>query len=501
MFAFIVLILFLFQCYPSFAAPTAYLASEYIIVRDANNQTAVTTAKRGWVSSPNERGTIDIIWSSLITMFLCSWSLLCLNVPAPKHSILSRLHLRLWLTALCFLGPEFTLVMALGQYASARQSVIDFANAKAGDWTMNHAFYANMGGFMLHTPDFAPFPVDAKQLLFLIKGGFVELPKLQKRAIADKNKVDGMLRLITLLQVLWFTINVIGRIATRLTVTCLELTTAAFIICAVGTSYCWLHKPADVEVPEDIYSSHSIVEIEKAAWEAAKSDPTIDPNVSREIQTRTPLDFLSRKEWAWSKYWTNWINILRNMKIVFAPKQFPVDRFENTVFLPLPKSLYTIWSLIALAYSSIFVAAWNFEFPTPIERTLWHIATLGLLVSAVAYWVITHFAYDAWPSIRSWLSSHLPEMSSRIQKKREASINTRLGRKLHKLADMLRNNSPNKDPALTIPLKAILPIYVLGVLYCTSRTYILLADIVELRSLPADAFEQVDWSVFVPHFH
>jgi hypothetical protein len=37
----------------------------------------------GWISTPNTRGTIDILYSSLATIYLCTWTSLCLNIPRP----------------------------------------------------------------------------------------------------------------------------------------------------------------------------------------------------------------------------------------------------------------------------------------------------------------------------------------------------------------------------------------------------------------------------------
>ena len=60
---------------------------------------------------------------------------------------------------------------------------------------MEHAFFADMGGFLLTGPGItAAFPVDAKQLLFLVEKGYVEYPRISKDDIEDKNKSDNMAR-------------------------------------------------------------------------------------------------------------------------------------------------------------------------------------------------------------------------------------------------------------------------------------------------------------------
>jgi hypothetical protein len=59
---------------------------------------------------------------------------------------------------------------------------------------MTHAFFADMGGFVLRSPDFPPFPLDAEQLYYLISNDYLEYPKLDKAIIDDKNKADGLAR-------------------------------------------------------------------------------------------------------------------------------------------------------------------------------------------------------------------------------------------------------------------------------------------------------------------
>lgn len=49
-----------------------------------------------------------------------------------------------------------------------------------------------MGGFLLESPGSEMFPVDAEQLFWLIKDGFVVYPKVDIEDIQDKSKSEGM---------------------------------------------------------------------------------------------------------------------------------------------------------------------------------------------------------------------------------------------------------------------------------------------------------------------
>ena len=59
---------------------------------------------------------------------------------------------------------------------------------------MKHAFFADMGGFLLQTTDEVPFPIDAKQLYYLLANDYLEYPSIDLVEIDDKNKTDGFAR-------------------------------------------------------------------------------------------------------------------------------------------------------------------------------------------------------------------------------------------------------------------------------------------------------------------
>ena len=141
----------------------------------------------GWVSEPDGRGTMTIIWSCTVTIALCCWSSLCVNAPArgEKH----RWHLldKFNLACIGILGPEFLFALALGQWQSAHCSVLDFHEAGYRTWTKRHAFFADMGGFLLEPLRWKAFPIDAKQLHYLVVHGYIEFPKIE---IDDLAAVD-----------------------------------------------------------------------------------------------------------------------------------------------------------------------------------------------------------------------------------------------------------------------------------------------------------------------
>lgn len=58
---------------------------------------------------------------------------------------------------------------------------------------MTHAFFADMGGFFLETPDFSQgVPMLNAELHYLVKNGHVDLPAITKEEINAKSQRDTL---------------------------------------------------------------------------------------------------------------------------------------------------------------------------------------------------------------------------------------------------------------------------------------------------------------------
>jgi hypothetical protein len=58
-----------------------------------------------------------------VTIFLCSWTSICSNVPAITDTRLDQFRDKFNLASLAMLGPDFLCVLAVGQWGSARRLV------------------------------------------------------------------------------------------------------------------------------------------------------------------------------------------------------------------------------------------------------------------------------------------------------------------------------------------------------------------------------------------
>ncbi|KAK4454848.1 hypothetical protein QBC34DRAFT_103179 [Podospora aff. communis PSN243] len=73
-----------------------------------------------WVSAPNMRGTSDILWSCLLTLFACIYTALHLNVPPRGAGAIHLLSTKCRWGLAALIAPEIVLFYASSQFFEAR---------------------------------------------------------------------------------------------------------------------------------------------------------------------------------------------------------------------------------------------------------------------------------------------------------------------------------------------------------------------------------------------
>jgi hypothetical protein len=395
------------------------------------------------------------------------------------------------MTALGILGPELIFQISFGQYHAARRSVRDFHALGHSSWTMTHAWYAEMGGFFLHTSDCDPFPLNAAQLHYLVKENLTNFPNITKKAIDDQNKAETFIRSITILQISWFVLNVIGRAAQRLAITTFELTTLGFIACTFATCLCWFHKPMDVETPTIITPELTMAEII-----ARHEDPT------DQHWDKTPLDFVQgRLEFSWNRVWAYAMEITKRFGVNLGTKRRPIERIPDDYIPEPPLRSFPIVFLMHLVYGAIHFAGWNFHFPSRTELILWRVAVSVTAAVILLIWCVEIYAFRGVPYIsrlREYLRKHTKSPEGQRRPLSWAEELATWG-KTHPIAERMRNIG-GRDPVWRVPLRALIPYAIGASLYALARAYILLEAVITLRALTPGAFQTVDWSAVFPHF-
>lgn len=195
----------------------------------------------GYVKDPNGRGTISLVLSCLLTLVLCVWSALHLNVPERNRKGITTIWINFrWILAGIY-SPEMVVFAAWRQWCSARmlnghiQSLLEEQDAGRHDsnaagsakgpqqctvtWSMTHSFFANSGGFavelqalsgvLVTDTDDSPatdhenvrparLTLTARGMMLLANSG--HLPVVEKAGIEDKSKANDLAKAAVIVQ-------------------------------------------------------------------------------------------------------------------------------------------------------------------------------------------------------------------------------------------------------------------------------------------------------------
>lgn len=226
--------------------------------------------------------------------------------------------------------------------------------------------------------------------------------------------------------------------------------------------YCqWLHKPLDVEKPTVLDIGASTEEILVQAGEAA-----------RKPYRQTPLDFVDNQGPSWL------IDVQPHLGFRTWARQRPLPRLTNDRFPVVgagPNAVLLFF--VNMLYAGIHLIAWNFSFPTEVERLLWHVASIAIVATTFIFWMCETYQdgvrLGRWRRWRKHLGPH---------------------------AGNEADESGMRRPVRFIPVWEVVIMTPVSFVYTVVRTYLVVESFVGLRSLPERAFDDIWWMEFIPHF-
>lgn len=189
--------------------------------------------------------------------------------------------------------------------------------------------------------------LNAAQLIEVRKRELIDrLPNLTEDEVSDRDKGNFLVKFLAILQVSWMVIQLISRAILELPSTPLEIMTLSFAVCAFITYILLIGHPQDITT---------------AIYLDASRPSTADDMLA--IAKQTPICF-------------------------WCPKDLPCvpdNAYHDTWPINLNKAASTAWLLTgAVAGASMFggihLVAWNFIFPSVLERNLWRISSLLTLL-------------------------------------------------------------------------------------------------------------------------
>ena len=126
---------------------------------------------------------------------------------------------------------------------------------KPNDWTLIHAYFANMGGMQVKlnysgTASSSERRLNTSQIAeaFWMRF-FTNIQSIQRKDIEFRSKSDLFAKALALLQILWLVASLITRAVQKLAVTQLEIVTVAFAACTFVTYFFCFQKPQDAQIP------------------------------------------------------------------------------------------------------------------------------------------------------------------------------------------------------------------------------------------------------------
>jgi hypothetical protein len=211
---------------------------------------------RGFVPEPNcGRGTIGIIWSSLSTIVLCTYSALHLNLDTgePRRRQNGFWHHLLY-TLGAIIAPELCCLVAIRDFFEAR--AISYESQKTEvPITISQAHLIIMNGVRIRKVNSEREAIGQTILFSWSKfHSALKISKVWKhfpnnQHIHELSNSDHLSKIVATLQMIWFTTQIIARHVQGKTVSLLEVSTLAYVSMAIFTYLAWIYKPQGITNP------------------------------------------------------------------------------------------------------------------------------------------------------------------------------------------------------------------------------------------------------------
>lgn len=133
-------------------------------------------------------------------------------------------------------------------------------------------------------------------------------------------------------------------------------------------------------------------------------------------------------------------------------------------------SYFVIFPIFSLVFGGLHCLCWNFTYPSQVERTIWRVASLAITVPFPATMLL--FVFFA---MIGMIIGSLIDVNNGI---------------LGKVTGIIMDTTLYTGVVLGC---------LLAFIYVLARIILLVEALFLLRSQPADAFRDVDWTKFIPH--
>lgn len=217
-------------------------------------------------------------------------------------------------------------------------------------------------------PEHVDFHVNARQLCLLRSWGLItSLPQVSASEISNKSRSDYLVKATALGQVLWLFIQTIRRGIYSQPISQLEIAVLAFSACAfIAYLFSW-HKPQDVHLATRIGSVDELT-VQQIQLLSEASGQSLFWHL---------LGFAPfLRKYAWSRRTRFLGPVANDSKYSDLEISFKLGTRRDVIYTIDYIFLGTAILLASVVFGGIHCAAWNFHFPTEIEKTLWRVSSV-----------------------------------------------------------------------------------------------------------------------------
>lgn len=167
-------------------------------------------------------------------------------------------------------APELILYISAQRFIEARDlSKYLVSDLGKPEWTLTQMQFACSGGFCIRTSSGQKLSCSATQLLALIEKGDIDSPPIPEEELRSRGKSDLVIKIIAILQIIWFIVQTLVRAIQHYHITALEIVTVAFVLCSIFVYGFSMYQPQDVDFPV-------VLELQPAAL--AEAETTLKRN-------------------------------------------------------------------------------------------------------------------------------------------------------------------------------------------------------------------------------
>ena len=268
-----------------------------------------------------------------------------------------------------------------------------------------HAFYSRMGGFAFY----ASHDDDTPKSLFEIETNprcAIDVPKgdtliyilehfphiitdITEENILSRAASSSLSKALLIVQVAWFCTNCASRLFQRLPLSLLEVSTTAHALCTLLTYIVWLSKPLNVPSPtllrekkaQEVYALlncsddeyDEALDIAQKRAAGGSSTPTGPGGSEKIVLAAGALQHLLPTPERPPRYLVFHKSGRMLIPGTFGGEKAPDDKFFLLIAMAISPTLYGL----------VHFLAWSDQFPTALERLLWHVSSFVVTCSGL----------------------------------------------------------------------------------------------------------------------